>query len=1596
MGSTLENEDHIQDKESTAAEPSTNQTYFDSISPEPPLYTPDGYTELSYQREIKNSVIQAMRQGDRTIYVDAPTGSGKTTMVVDLLMQYPKKALIVVPSSAALSRFLNEYQKRTGQPKKVRRLSSSNIKNLDQIDVAITTVQFLTTANKKGERYIDAIDDNIFGICVFDEGHKYFGEIHGLAGEKFKGTPQIYLTATGQTKKNDLRNKVDHVVSYTYSQLVKDHGFPVRRDVAHSVESEDYGQIKVVAGKTIYVDEKDGNIRGLNMPQRYLVAIKILKEICLPKKEAAILFFPTNATAKWFHDKILPQFPELNNLALRVCPKTKDLGAVSESINSGEVLFVSNAERLEESFDAPALTHAIDLTNISVFWKREQRRGRVSRRFQGKTSCFYHYASGNSANETRSTPSEIADIAQKQRRTLKSGDRVISKPGMDLTDLDAPIPKDINQMVEQLNLTSKVLTLAEIYWQYDMSFLRDSPSFCVDALKVFAVSFGLSAGRAIELLWTPDVFKQRKELIEIDMSNQGQESIYANFAEFYEMLEFYNRVDIVADALTEDIDAITETVRNEIQELIPGMLDAAESHHVMGRLPGPLTLLRADGSDVCILRKQTKIATLLMEEGRIKWADGGVQVLGDNTETSCGPVNRPNDDELTRYQQYASAASHDDTPGKTKFRFRLGETAEPFLAGGYVICMAGYGKEVFMWLEKGVAPENIIILENNPENASVLRRRFPGVTVIEGDIRKKALWDKMKAHCSPKKGIDVISIDPNGGISLRFNNYLTSFIEGLSPGKNGLFLSINFHARGTSRVMEGITGISNEGLSNSAYHERALEHIIKQYAHAAESTAEDIRTDHYQGDSKSHHVNVMGHFPLNDRFKTPNTSEVCEDTLYVSTEAYLDDLVSRSKKHLRGGCVLILGGRQQEYEIQQWMAAGVDAKKILVLAEKSYGDSQENYSRIMESIIRDTAQNDTIDVISMTRDSAINKDLKNSVERILESILAHSNPVVAISFSNTGTLKTYDGFDGMGDFSPSKRRMMHLDRMVQSVPNFDRGKYQSRSGYFQSTALKCVFSIHEPTIEAVKGSVGEISHEINHPTSDSFFDDLVARSKEHLTGGYVLILGVESEHQVSRWIDAGVPASKIIIFINPRHERHSLAVSYPELKIISGDLHDPQAFQALKTEIGTGQIDVISLNSFRSLRSKSRLLAERFIDEVLSVSTPVVSLSFDATGNLGAYNEQPGDKKIQPAKKRRVILLDRTTRVSDHFKASDYDLESGYYLRNDFHKYVYCTYLPKKTVSAPVTSGNEDTSKPYFIHPMLQRAHELIDVKFRGHDDSVQRFTWNELGINLQQMEGVLGGDWARLIQANFATAGFDLTSPLSDQRHLSASPVRLKSDRIDFVFINGLGGKHKCRENKWVGAMEYNKGQEARPFGTLSSLTFTERDFDLMQKLQWATAFELNPGLLGSLDQFHAFIGKFGTPLIRKKGNDQFSVQFSPQVYAIASISFDSPWGTNCQGTICAHPIGRTKDTFKAEVRRREQLLSIKDVTHGIRAGQIERILAASPHHGKGRTTRVVPVFARRPIKPKIVIVKARMDENPKPRFLEEEQYNYPGWTLK
>jgi phosphatidylethanolamine/phosphatidyl-N-methylethanolamine N-methyltransferase len=81
---------------------------------------------------------------------------------------------------------------------------------------------------------------------------------------------------------------------------------------------------------------------------------------------------------------------------------------------------------------------------------------------------------------------------------------------------------------------------------------------------------------------------------------------------------------------------------------------------------------------------------------------------------------------------------------------------EPALAGPVIELGPGTGPVTEALLRRGIAPERLVLIEFNPDFVKLLRKRFPAVTVVQGDAY--AIRDTLGAHAAAPAAAVVSSL----------------------------------------------------------------------------------------------------------------------------------------------------------------------------------------------------------------------------------------------------------------------------------------------------------------------------------------------------------------------------------------------------------------------------------------------------------------------------------------------------------------------------------------------------------------------------------------------------------------------------------------------------------------------------------------------------------------------------------------------------------------------------------------------------------------------------------------------------------------------
>ena len=158
------------------------------------------------------------------------------------------------------------------------------------------------------------------------------------------------------------------------------------------------------------------------------------------------------------------------------------------------------------------------------------------------------------------------------------------------------------------------------------------------------------------------------------------------------------------------------------------------------------------------------------------------QIPKADTQTFAVPITRAR-------RKYVTAATHSDSFGKERWRHGIVDFTGTIYPGGikslpeekrFTICFPGIGKEAFLWKELGVPEEALIMVEDQPEVVTKLRRLFPQAIIIprkfavgrtqdsSKEYHKKYFLDpiqrKIQERASKGK-ISIINVDPENRLT---------------------------------------------------------------------------------------------------------------------------------------------------------------------------------------------------------------------------------------------------------------------------------------------------------------------------------------------------------------------------------------------------------------------------------------------------------------------------------------------------------------------------------------------------------------------------------------------------------------------------------------------------------------------------------------------------------------------------------------------------------------------------------------------------------------------------------------------------------------
>jgi phosphatidylethanolamine/phosphatidyl-N-methylethanolamine N-methyltransferase len=81
---------------------------------------------------------------------------------------------------------------------------------------------------------------------------------------------------------------------------------------------------------------------------------------------------------------------------------------------------------------------------------------------------------------------------------------------------------------------------------------------------------------------------------------------------------------------------------------------------------------------------------------------------------------------------------------------------DPAAPGPVIELGPGTGPVTEALIKRGIAPERLVLIEFNPDFVKLLRKRFPAVTVVQGDAY--AIRDTLRAHCTEPAAAVVSSL----------------------------------------------------------------------------------------------------------------------------------------------------------------------------------------------------------------------------------------------------------------------------------------------------------------------------------------------------------------------------------------------------------------------------------------------------------------------------------------------------------------------------------------------------------------------------------------------------------------------------------------------------------------------------------------------------------------------------------------------------------------------------------------------------------------------------------------------------------------------
>ncbi|MGQ4892787.1 MAG: DEAD/DEAH box helicase [Candidatus Njordarchaeia archaeon] len=358
-------------------------------------------------RDYQLRAVELLKVNDYKGVVVLPTGSGKTTVALEVMHRVKLKTLIVVPTLDLLDQWVRNISKNLSIP-----VSKISVYGGNRFEIGEITV--VTYASAKKVDFLKKVVD-YFGLIVFDEAHHLTSELNQEIAKRLIAEYRVGLTATPGViqKRRILEELVGPIIEVEKVKSLVEKGylapFEFSRIYIELAPDEKERYRRLMNKYLNYVKKFSymGQIERFNQLVKLSVRDKKAREVLLARLEAKDIAMKSKEKMRILVQLLEKHIEEKTIIFTRHTDEAKYISAqlgipyitgdidkkrrkeTLEMFKRNKVSKLVTAEVLDEGVDMPSASVGIILAGRPSKTQFIQRIGRLLRPGEGKVAQIY-------------------------------------------------------------------------------------------------------------------------------------------------------------------------------------------------------------------------------------------------------------------------------------------------------------------------------------------------------------------------------------------------------------------------------------------------------------------------------------------------------------------------------------------------------------------------------------------------------------------------------------------------------------------------------------------------------------------------------------------------------------------------------------------------------------------------------------------------------------------------------------------------------------------------------------------------------------------------------------------------------------------------------------------------------------------------------------------------------------------------------------------------------------------------------------------------------------------------------------------------------